>query len=707
MDRDFRAFLETPDPGVKPVKRRRGCNAFGWTICLLLLTGAVMASWIGSIYISSHPENPDCYHFLKKLNRIEPLKRFEITAAPAGKFFTAKELYDTYLTMSQEDLDKKNSELLRNYLRNYSDAKTPVSYICGRFTTIAVCELGKSDMFPTGMVAVADSTDCPQVQIEHIYPTAFANVPRARQMLATDPDIHLEKAFNLTTIVHVGKLADGRMRFTVIPIDYGQCAYKQGISSTFRLDPPSGLNLEAGLPLVKPDAMENAAKTFALYRKNKALLAKGRMLTLPASANPAISQATDFYTAQDIPPEAFQPYKPADPAPPAAESAPENTVAAAAPPLVTPPAGKLPPVSTPSSGEIAAQTIPEPPSASVSTSSPVAPISQPAPAAPVVSIPATSSPIAPISRPAPAVPATSIPVIPKTSLPSAPSVIASSAPATAAASRATAPAKLDKPVAKILVSASSPAPAPAMRSVARYQLTPSSPEVIAAFPHATVSKANGSTPASTSQAPVKTAVAPVSTLPAVERAQPYPSPAPVEYSEAVPPESRTPGVKLDPFLVPPPQPQQQIVTPPVRVATWETYRPGLMPRGKLINIDDVPRLADLGIGSDRLYVNGRFVVTASSDGRAVLRPVNYSGAISGTSVRMVVEYPAGSSVPMEGAQVTRGTLRPFQIIDVRRGNDGQVNIYAREITVPVNQASPYAERNSRYRVVQQDYNALD
>ncbi|HWB59614.1 MAG TPA: hypothetical protein VG733_08980, partial [Chthoniobacteraceae bacterium] len=163
------------------------------------------------------------------------------------------------------------------------------------------------------------------------------------------------------------------------------------------------------------------------------------------------------------------------------------------------------------------------------------------------------------------------------------------------------------------------------------------------------------------------------------------------------------------FLSPP----VQVAPPPAPARTtatsWPTYNPGMMPRGKLISMDDAPQLADLGIGNQRLYVNGRFVVTAASDGRAVLRPVGYNGALTGTTIRMVVEYPAGARVPAEGSQVARGILRPFQIIDIRRGNDGQVNVYAREVTVPENQAinnstnSPYY----RNRYVQQNSGGVD
>jgi len=58
MDNEFRAFLETPDAG--PVKRlrRKHYSPFSWAVFLLLLTGFALASWIGSFYVISHPEDP-------------------------------------------------------------------------------------------------------------------------------------------------------------------------------------------------------------------------------------------------------------------------------------------------------------------------------------------------------------------------------------------------------------------------------------------------------------------------------------------------------------------------------------------------------------------------------------------------------------------------------------------------------------------------
>jgi hypothetical protein len=47
---------------------------------------------------------------------------------------------------------------------------------------------------------------------------------------------------------------------------------------------------------------------------------------------------------------------------------------------------------------------------------------------------------------------------------------------------------------------------------------------------------------------------------------------------------------------------------------------------------------------------------------------------------VIVEFPAGVIPPNEGSMLSRDNLRPFQITSVKRGDDGQINIYAREVT---------------------------
>ena len=115
-----------------------------------------------------------------------------------------------------------------------------------------------------------------------------------------------------------------------------------------------------------------------------------------------------------------------------------------------------------------------------------------------------------------------------------------------------------------------------------------------------------------------------------------------------------------------------------RVGSWQLYKPGLMPRGRLFDVNQTTELADKGIGTDPIYLRGEFTVTAARENRAVLRPKQES---AGASVRIIVEFPRGGNVPKEGDAIARLNDRPFQIEDVRKGADGQVNIYVREVTV--------------------------
>src|SRR6266508_1751739 len=147
------------DYGVSPydepyARPRRGTNYFAWTIAILLLIGFALAAWLGSFYIFDQPERPDSYRILQRLHKIDPPKRFELTAAPAGEFITAQQLYDRYIGMGSAELARANAELARNYIRNYQQVRGLVPYVVGRYRIIATRELGPGDVFTSGMVAL-------------------------------------------------------------------------------------------------------------------------------------------------------------------------------------------------------------------------------------------------------------------------------------------------------------------------------------------------------------------------------------------------------------------------------------------------------------------------------------------------------------------------------------------------------------------------
>src|SRR5947207_7225549 len=161
-------YFHYEEPYSRPQRRR--INYFVWTVAILLLTGAALAAWLFSFYIFGQPERPDSYRVLQKLHKVDPPKRFELTAAPAGEFLSPKQLYDRYIYKGSAELTQANSELARNYIRNFQQVRGLVPYLVGRYVVMEARELGPGDIFTSGMVALTATVDNGEVLMEHVYP---------------------------------------------------------------------------------------------------------------------------------------------------------------------------------------------------------------------------------------------------------------------------------------------------------------------------------------------------------------------------------------------------------------------------------------------------------------------------------------------------------------------------------------------------------
>jgi hypothetical protein len=245
---------------------RRRTNYFAWAIAILLLTGLAFTAWLAGFYIVGQPERPDSYRILKKLHKVEPPKRFELTAAPAGEFLTATQLYERYSAMGAAELTKASTELTRNYIRNFQQVRGLVPYVVGRYTIMETRELGNSDIFADGVVALTISADRGELLMEHVYPAEPQVVPLMKQTLNVGLEIKLERTHDLSAIIHVERLADGRLMITAIPLLYGTYTVTRG-TGTFSLEPPLDLNLEAGWPVFKEPTRRKAEIHFANYRQ--------------------------------------------------------------------------------------------------------------------------------------------------------------------------------------------------------------------------------------------------------------------------------------------------------------------------------------------------------------------------------------------------------------------------------------------------------
>lgn len=248
-------------------------NLFGWTVFILLLIAFAFACWIGSFYLFGHPENPRSYAILKKIKKIEAPKRFELTTHPLGEYLNPKQIYERYVGMSRLELQRENQQLLRDYINNYQNTKKLVPYVTGRYSVLDSYELGENDLFASGVAALAYAVDFPQLVIEHVYTADEENISPLKQMLVKGLELKLERTLDLSAVIHVEKLNDGKIQLTVVPLLYGSYALRQG-SGSFSLQPPSGLNLEAGMPILKADHTTVALKSLLAEEERPAALPK-------------------------------------------------------------------------------------------------------------------------------------------------------------------------------------------------------------------------------------------------------------------------------------------------------------------------------------------------------------------------------------------------------------------------------------------------
>ena len=261
---------------------QRKSSLFGWSIAILLLTGLAFAAWLGSFYVFGQPERPESYRILKKLHKIDPTKRFELTAAPAGEFLTAKQLYDRYIALSPTELGKANAELTRNYIRNFQSIRGLVPYVVGRFNIVEARGLTVNDVFTTGMIALTTAVDHGETLLEHVYPSDPQALPLMKQTLVTGLEIKLERTHDLSAVIHAERLSDGRIMITAMPLLYGSYTVTRE-PGTFTLEPPLDLNLAAGWPLFK-ESTRVAAE--ARYRER---VAPSRQSTAVAGLAPTPS----------------------------------------------------------------------------------------------------------------------------------------------------------------------------------------------------------------------------------------------------------------------------------------------------------------------------------------------------------------------------------------------------------------------------------
>jgi hypothetical protein len=293
-------------------------NLFGWTVFLLLLAAFAAVSWVGSFYIFGHPERAFSYGVLRAVGKIDEPKRFELTKAPRGEFLDADKLAERFGKMPPRELDELNATLLRNYLRNYSRTRDLIPYVTGDYRVLGAFKLGPDNFFPDGVVALARSKQNPSVLLELVFPAAEADAGELERMLRMGLELQLRRTLDLAALVNARIMPDGRLNLTAVPLLYGSYT-STSATGTLNLEPPAGLNVSAGLPVLNQAAVDEAEKRYAAHVEGAGEPANG-----PSLMRVQRTEAVEESTIPVVRAEAVRP----PPPPPVAPAAP-----AAAPPV--------------------------------------------------------------------------------------------------------------------------------------------------------------------------------------------------------------------------------------------------------------------------------------------------------------------------------------------------------------------------------------
>jgi hypothetical protein len=252
-------------------------SLFTWTVGLFVLAGVVILCWLGSFYVTGHPENPAMYRILQSAKQIGAPTRFETTAAPQGKFFSAKDAFDHFSQMTSLQLDNENAKLLRNYIRNYKDMARPVPYLHGKFVVVQAYSLSKSDFIAEGLVVLTQAVDHPQVLVEVILPAAPGQLRSMAASLSPGNELKLDKTLDLTAVVHVARIAGGYFQLSVVPIQYGTLGI-QSANLAFSMTPPLRVNVGETLPVIHSIEVSRLMKgTAEIRRTHKDAVAQGKV----------------------------------------------------------------------------------------------------------------------------------------------------------------------------------------------------------------------------------------------------------------------------------------------------------------------------------------------------------------------------------------------------------------------------------------------
>ena len=253
-------FMNTPrgslSRAANAMKKADG-GIFWWSIVIVVLMAMAAFSWIGSIFVFTHPEKPFNYKLLSRIHRLEEIKHFTEKDMPAGKSLTSPELYQKFYPFKDENLGNHNSLLRRNYLTNFKNRDEKPYYVRGKFKVVHARPLTEQDVFPKGLVARAvalneDGREYRNVVVEYVIPTGAAvlGVEFAPGDVL-DVDSRRTKKRLHGAVINIQRMNEDVLVFTVVPLMYGEHLIDPVKQRVLTAVPPVRLNMGGRWPITE------------------------------------------------------------------------------------------------------------------------------------------------------------------------------------------------------------------------------------------------------------------------------------------------------------------------------------------------------------------------------------------------------------------------------------------------------------------------
>lgn len=246
---------KTPEP-----PRKRKPHFYWWALAnALALCGAIL-SWVLCLHVFGHPEIPQNYELLKRLDLAKPAVGFELQDAPAGDAADPRALYRRYAELDDLSTQRLNRGLIRNYLTELAEPGL-IQYVEGEFKITQVRRLTEGDLFHPGVAVRAQAMIRPDefseaapwpVTIDYLFPTEHST---ATEWFQPGDLMAVSKVPNCALLLHVARtLTDDTpmVRLTVVPIAMGK--YKIGEDRSFTIATPTDLNPSSPLPVFPEDS---------------------------------------------------------------------------------------------------------------------------------------------------------------------------------------------------------------------------------------------------------------------------------------------------------------------------------------------------------------------------------------------------------------------------------------------------------------------